>query len=203
MSDKSKVELNKNSPYMVSCCELIDVMGKSVETSESYSLCRCGGSSKKPFCDGTHIRNGFDGTPEDPACYRSKDYECNDITVHFNSYLCRHAEECVKNCPEVFNPEKKPWINVEGCGVSKLISTIKRCPSGALSYTVDGVRYKEFYKEKRIIVEKDGPLNIQGEIDLVDDLDSKDCLESKDHYCLCRCGRSKRKPFCDGEHNSL
>lgn len=203
MNNKGKIEMTKNSPYMVSGCDIIDEEGNIITTPENFSLCRCGESSKKPFCDGTHLKNGFDGTPEDPACYKSKDYSCNAITVHFNSYLCRHAEACIKNCPEVFNPKNRPWINVEGCDVEKLINTIKKCPSGALDYTLDGIKYNKFHKDKRIIIEKNGPLNIQGEIELSDDFDSKDCLESKDHYCLCRCGKSKRKPFCDGEHNNL
>jgi len=36
--------------------------GETLETSEPYALCRCGQSSKKPFCDGTHAKIGFDGT---------------------------------------------------------------------------------------------------------------------------------------------
>lgn len=34
------------------------------EPGRSIALCRCGGSSTKPFCDGTHRRNGFVGTSE-------------------------------------------------------------------------------------------------------------------------------------------
>ena len=35
---------------------------ETIETEETYALCRCGQSSTKPFCDGTHARIGFDGT---------------------------------------------------------------------------------------------------------------------------------------------
>lgn len=35
---------------------------RTVLTNEVYSLCRCGRSSHKPFCDGSHARTGFDGT---------------------------------------------------------------------------------------------------------------------------------------------
>lgn len=34
---------------------------ETLRTNELYVLCRCGGSARKPFCDGTHRRNGFDG----------------------------------------------------------------------------------------------------------------------------------------------
>ena len=33
--------------------------GKIIETKGPVYLCRCGGSSSKPFCDGTHNTNGF------------------------------------------------------------------------------------------------------------------------------------------------
>lgn len=35
--------------------------GSSIEAPERIALCRCGGSSKKPFCDGTHAKIGFTG----------------------------------------------------------------------------------------------------------------------------------------------
>ena len=43
---------------------LVDHEGNVIPTPEGrpYSLCRCGGSSRKLFCDGSHKTNGFDGT---------------------------------------------------------------------------------------------------------------------------------------------
>jgi CDGSH-type Zn-finger protein len=35
--------------------------GKKLETANEVFLCRCGGSMTKPFCDGTHKKNGFAG----------------------------------------------------------------------------------------------------------------------------------------------
>ena len=39
--------------------EIISGTGRVVARLESAQLCRCGGSSTKPFCDGTHARIGF------------------------------------------------------------------------------------------------------------------------------------------------
>lgn len=42
--------------------KLVDANGQEVPVKKA-SLCRCGGSATKPFCDGTHSRIGFQGAP--------------------------------------------------------------------------------------------------------------------------------------------
>lgn len=59
-----KITIRENGPLRVEGeIELVDHEGKRVETPQGrpFSLCRCGGSQKKPFCDGTHSRIGFIG----------------------------------------------------------------------------------------------------------------------------------------------
>ena len=56
------ITIRKNGPYRVEGdFTLLDHEGKTVEVTpgKPVSLCRCGASTKKPFCDGTHSRNGF------------------------------------------------------------------------------------------------------------------------------------------------
>jgi len=51
----------KNGPLLVEgVCSLRDNEGTVLTEQGTYALCRCGGSGKKPFCDGTHIKIGFD-----------------------------------------------------------------------------------------------------------------------------------------------
>ena len=40
---------------------IVDAEGNLLYEGERASLCRCDGSSNKPFCDGTHKLNGFEG----------------------------------------------------------------------------------------------------------------------------------------------
>jgi CDGSH-type Zn-finger protein len=62
MSDV-EITVTENGPYMVKgAIKLFDATGNPVATKgESAFLCRCGGSSNKPFCDGTHSKMGFIG----------------------------------------------------------------------------------------------------------------------------------------------
>jgi CDGSH-type Zn-finger protein len=60
-----KITVRKNGPYRVEApegaIELVDAEGNRYDLSGkiTFSLCRCGGSVKKPFCDGAHSRIGF------------------------------------------------------------------------------------------------------------------------------------------------
>jgi len=59
----AKIKVMKNGPLLVEGgCSLIDNMGKVLAGQGPYALCRCGGSGKKPLCDGTHIKIGFEDT---------------------------------------------------------------------------------------------------------------------------------------------
>jgi CDGSH-type Zn-finger protein len=63
MSDV-RIEITTDGPYKVSGpIELLDPEGNAiaVPTDRSVYLCRCGGSTNKPFCDGTHSAIGFEG----------------------------------------------------------------------------------------------------------------------------------------------
>jgi CDGSH-type Zn-finger protein len=167
------------------------------------ALCRCGGSKDKPFCDGTHGSLGFSSenknasqTAED----KRKDYVGKDITVHDNRRICSHSAECLRNLESVFRLGQRPWINPNGASIESVIETVKKCPSGALSYSTDGIEYRDQEDRKpSVIVEKNGPYRVQGGIELVG-VNNWGKEASKEHYTLCRCGASNNKPFCDGSH---
>ena len=56
------VEATPNGPYLVTgSIELRDTNGNVLPTRDKVWLCRCGASTKKPFCDGTHSKIGFQG----------------------------------------------------------------------------------------------------------------------------------------------
>ena len=86
----------------------------------------------------------------------------------------------------------------------EIINTIRKCPSGALSYSIDGIEYRDQNERQPMVtVSKDGPYLITGGIDLIGDNIQWAEGASKEHYTLCRCGASNNKPFCDGMHRTV
>ena len=60
MSDKIKMQIKKNGSIRVTGeVDFVDADGKVLETKTDFSLCRCGQSKEKPFCDGSHRDAGF------------------------------------------------------------------------------------------------------------------------------------------------
>jgi CDGSH-type Zn-finger protein len=92
----------------------------------------------------------------------------------------------------------EPWIDPDGADPEEIARVIRMCPSGALSYTMGGQLHKDYPHDAEVFVGKDRSYNVVGDIELEDPDGSKP--ETRDHYCLCRCGGSKNKPFCDGSH---
>ena len=63
-----------------------------------------------------------------------KEYTNGEVTVVWQSGKCIHSCNCVRNNPDVFQPREKPWIKIDGSSTEKIIDTVKKCPSGALTY---------------------------------------------------------------------
>ena len=197
---KSQIILSKYSPLMAVDCRMISKSGKPEKMDRVTSLCRCGESKYKPFCDGTHATINFDGSREDSDKKELEYYRGAKITIVFDRYLCMGAGYCGELEP-VFGTHDAPKYEPDAAPVEELIETIRKCPSGALSYIIDGVHHRNYFEGlEQIVVEEDGPLNIQGTVTLIDDQDSDKLLPMADHYVLCRCGGSKKKPICDGSH---
>jgi CDGSH-type Zn-finger protein len=181
---------------------LEDSNGQPISTVHGTALCRCGASRSKPFCDGTHGEIRFsDANSELKIDYKRKDYVGKKIVVHDVRRICSHAKECVNNLPAVFRFTERPWISPDGSSLEKIIEIVNKCPSGALSYTIDGIEYKDQDRMPKVIVTKNGPLNVTGGIELVGV--SWPETVSREHYALCRCGHSNNKPFCDGTHSTI
>ena len=66
-----------------------------------------------------------------------KQYQNEEITIHWDKSKCVHAGVCVRTLPKVYNPKERPWIKIENASSEELKKQINRCPSGALSYTLN------------------------------------------------------------------
>ena len=198
---KPQVECAKNGPYLVKDLEVLQGLldGKSYETKAVTALCRCGQSGNKPYCDGTHKKVGFsDEKAADRTPDKRDDYMGQAITIHDNRGICAHAGLCTDGLASVFRLRQEPWIDPDGAEVRQIVETIEKCPSGALSYSIDGAERQEAGGDPAIMVAPNGPYAIKGGVELEGVAFGEGA--SRERFDLCRCGASKNKPFCNGAH---
>jgi len=196
---KPSITPTPDGPYLVKDLRTFANQKRPIETKETMALCRCGESANKPFCDGTHAKIGFssaklEGRVED----KRENYKGKEITIHDNRGICAHAGRCTDGLAVVFRLNEEPWIHPDSASADEIIATIKKCPSGALSYSVDDVEHRDREGEPAIFVAPNGPYVVSGGPNLVDTARGEGA--SKEHFTMCRCGGSKNKPFCDGTH---
>ena len=213
-----KVKVTKNGPYLVSggvplSEQIIGIdtdgqchgwkEGKKYPVQENYALCRCGKSSNKPFCDGSHIKAKFDGT--ETAGHETYLEQASEIDgpglkltdapdFCASARFCHRAGGTWKLTQESSNPDARQKAIEEACD----------CPSGRLvTWDKDGKVIEPDFEPSIGLVEdtqagKMGPIWVRGGIP-VESADGA-TYEIRNRVTLCRCGKSSNKPFCDGSH---
>ncbi len=197
------IEIMEDGPLIVTGLKNFqNSSGENLAAKDKIALCRCGESANKPYCDGSHNAAGFSGNREiNKPLAKERVYEGKEISVHDNRVICCHAAECVKQLPSVFRLEERPWIDPDQAGVEEIISVINKCPSGALSYSIDETHHRDQNRDSAIQIAENGPYDVRGNVILKVEAELQP--PSKEHYSLCRCGASKNKPFCDGAHRDI
>ena len=214
--DTPKITVRPNGPYVVEGGiplvrqspvvseygePLIWKKGEMLTSDERYVLCRCGLSANKPFCDGTH-REGFDGTETadtGSSASRESNYPGTQMTLKNDTSLCIHSGFCgnrITNVWQMTQESDDPQVRAQ------IMSMVDRCPSGALSYTIEpeGERIEPNLPQE-IALTPDGALWVTGGIP-VERADGQP-FEVRNRVTLCRCGASKNKPLCDGTHKDI
>lgn len=139
-----------------------------------------------------------------------KEFSNGEITVFWRADLCIHSANCLIGLPTVFNTKKKPWINIHAASSKEIMKTVDACPSRALTYlkstkfvtSKPRTTVKMKPKYARIHVLKNGPVLVTGNF-IIRDAQKKKILVENEVAALCRCGGSKKKPFCDGTHQTI
>ena len=161
---------------------------------------------------------------------RDRKYSNEEITVYWKPGACIHASTCYMKLLDVFNPRKRPWVNMQGASTEKIIEVVNQCPTEALTWKwndeeknrsvteadTNHVKFKrpgEFAAPEehrafavdtpepiKIKVMKDGPILIEGSYLLTNSDGTKNTMKGISSFC--RCGSSNTLPFCDGTHKT-
>lgn len=212
-----RIKVTEDGPYLVSggvplAEEIVCVdddgephgwqEGRRYRARESYALCRCGQSQQMPYCDGSHVRLGFDGTetaPHTPYLEQAAELDGGDLKLTDAKAYCVGAGFCLREggtwalTRKSADPRAKQTAIEEAC----------ECPSGRLvAWEGDQPIEPEF--EPSIALIRDvrakvlGPIWVRGGIP-IESADGR-VYEVRNRVTLCNCGRSSTEPFCDGSH---
>lgn len=174
-----------------------------VEAGSTYRLCRCGQSRNKPFCDDSHLTNGFDGTEtasHDLYLEQAETTRGPRLTLTDAEDFCSSARFC--------QPGGGIWTLATSGGDDEVAHAVREaghCPSGRLVVwdASTGVAIEPHFEPSIGLVNDPvkgvaGPLSVRGGIPVVSA--SGVAYEVRNRVTLCRCGGSSNKPFCDGSH---
>ncbi|MCE5300214.1 MAG: CDGSH iron-sulfur domain-containing protein [Spirochaetia bacterium] len=217
----AKITVCKDGPYIVSGGLPLDkviaqtgdsgepekwVKGEEYEVKDRYSLCRCGKSKNMPFCDDSHTQAGFKGT--ETAGYMlfedmAETYEGPGVDLKDAVSLCASARFC--------HPKGGTWDLVENSddpdSKKTAIEQACNCPPGRLVvYDKEtGKPIEPDFKPSISLIEDpqagcSGPIWVKGGVEIVSA--EGIAYEKRNRVTLCRCGKSKNKPFCDSRHIS-
>jgi uncharacterized Fe-S cluster protein YjdI len=146
----------------------------------------------------------------------NREYTNGEITVFWKPDTCIHATICFMKLRKVFDPTKRPWVNMQGASTQEIISIVEQCPTDALTWKwnrdLTVVEKEELQNDPtgeelvpepvaEIVIVENGPALVKGKFRLKKPSGEK--YDTPSQIALCRCGVSRNKPFCDGTHHSI
>jgi CDGSH-type Zn-finger protein len=217
MAENARIKVAKNGPYLVTGG--IPLLRMIIEADsygdpcrwrvverytqrESYALCRCGKSRDKPYCDGSHTSQQFNGTEKSSIelyLENVKEYIGPELDLTDKKELCVGAAFCVRDAG-IWNLT----VHSDRPGFKEMaIEEAANCPSGRLVvWDKQGNPIEPDYEPSIVVTEHEdglpGPLWIRGEVEI--ESVSGTIYEKRNRVTLCRCGESLNKPLCDGSH---
>jgi len=163
---------------------------------------------------------------EDKQFSGGRRYRNDEITVYWKPSACVHASYCYRELIEVFDPSRRPWVDMNGSTTAKIIEVVNLCPTEALAWKWnddekngsvgnDQLNHIKFRRPElmntndsvpeenpvSIKVMVDGPIILKGNFTLAYNGNKKEVQESI--ISICRCGASVHQPFCDGKHMKI
>lgn len=157
-----------------------------------------------------------------------RQYTNGEITVFWKPSKCIHATTCFRELIDVYNPRKRPWVNMDGAPTEKIIQVTNKCPTQAIywKYNKDLSEGEKAMNDRsggdeevnpetlhasreenketsnaKITLMKDGPLMVEGDFKIIG-ADGNE-LRSMIMTSFCRCGNSRAQPYCDGTHRKV
>ncbi|MDR1702171.1 MAG: CDGSH iron-sulfur domain-containing protein [Sporomusaceae bacterium] len=212
-----RIKIVKNGPYLVSGGIPIREMfitpeghhytlqeGRILPQAEKYALCRCGASKNAPFCDGAHAKIGFDGTEtasREPYRKRVADVTSGSTMDLLDDNRCAFARFCHTDRGDIWNLTVR---DSDSQNREAAIKSAQECPAGRLVMVdKDGKELEEAFTPEIIIMQDpqkrvSAGIYVKGPV-TIEAVDGT-TYEVRNRVMLCRCGKSKNKPFCDAHH---
>lgn len=181
--------------------------GKHFSTEkEPTSLCRCGASKDRPYCDGSHYAHKWHPkiTAHPEALLDNIEITSGDtITLTDNPQYCVFARFC--------DAGGGVWAAAEtsfdNAARKQAIRQASLCPSGRLMAWGNGSDHPfEYHFEPSLGLIEDDALHVSGGLWVRGGIaimrEDGTTYEIRNRSVLCRCGQSANKPYCDGSHAS-
>jgi CDGSH-type Zn-finger protein len=217
MAENDKIKVTEDGPYLVTGG--IPLFRMIIETDsygdpciwreverypqrERYALCRCGKSRNKPYCDGAHTMQRFNGTEtasNELYLEDVKEYLGPKLKLTDRRELCVGAAFCVRDAGIWNLTVHSDRPNFKEIAIEEAAN----CPFGRLViWDKQGNQIEHNYESSIVLTEHEdglpGPLWIRGKV-AIESVDGV-IYEKRNRITLCRCGESLNKPLCDGSH---
>ena len=143
-----------------------------------------------------------------------RQYTNGEITVFWKPDACIHATICFMKLRKVFDPTKRPWVNMANGTTKEIADICDECPTDALEWKwnkdlsedeKEKIKSKPSKDEKvpappatEILIIDNGPAIIKGNFNVSRGTGCN--IKTSNQVALCRCGDTKNQPFCDGSH---